>query len=80
MTGYRLRLFAKRASELGAAISLNKDTITSEILRNAVRKVQTDPSYLENIKKISNSFKEAGGYKQAIEEISKFKKEKGICN
>ena len=69
---------AARASELGAAISLNKDTITSEILKNAVRKVQTDLSYRENIKKISNSFKEAGGYKRAFEEISKFKKEKRI--
>jgi MGT family glycosyltransferase len=69
---------AARASELEAAISLDKDTITSEILKNAVRKVQTDPSYCENIKKISNSFKEAGGYKRALEEISKFKKEKRI--
>jgi len=69
---------AARASELEVAISLDKDTITSEILKNAVRKVQTDPSYCENIKKISNSFKEAGGYKRALEEISKFKKEKRI--
>jgi len=69
---------AARASELEAAISLDKDTITSEILKNAVRKVQIDPSYCENIKKISNSFKEAGGYKRALEEISKFKKEKRL--
>ena len=71
---------ADRSSELGAAITLNKDTVTPKILKEAVRKVQTDPSYLENIKKISNSFKEAGGYKRALEEIAKFKKEKGIWN
>lgn len=71
---------AERASELDAAISLDKNTITSEILRDAVEKVQTEPSYLENIKKISNSFKEAGGYKKAIEEILKFKVEKGISD
>jgi len=69
---------AARVSELGAAISLDKDKLTSEMLKNAVEKVLTEPSYLENIKRISNSFKEAGGYKKAIKEISKFKKEKGI--
>jgi len=69
---------AARVSELGAAISLDKDELTSEMLKNSVEKVQSDPSYLENIKKISNSFKEAGGYKKAIEEIFKFKQQKGI--
>lgn len=67
---------AKRAEELGAAISLDKDNLTPEILRNSVEKVLTNPSYLENIKKISNSFKEAGGYKMAVEEIFKLKREK----
>ena len=69
---------AARVSELGAAISLDKDELTSEMLKNSVEKVLKDPSYLENIKKISNSFKEAGGYKKAIEEISKFKQQNGI--
>lgn len=71
---------AARVSELGAAIYIDKDKITCEILRNAIEKVQEDPSYLENIKKISKSFKEAGGYKQAIEKIFKLKKEKGIVD
>jgi len=71
---------AGRASELGAAVSLDKNKLTSEMLKNAVEKVLTEPSYLENIKKISHSFKEAGGYKKAIEEIFKFKKAKGIFN
>ncbi|SMC18367.1 glycosyltransferase, MGT family [Clostridium acidisoli DSM 12555] len=69
---------AKRASELGAAISLDKDKLTPEILKNSVKKVLTDPSYINNIKKISSSFKLTGGYKKAVEEISKLKKEKGI--
>lgn len=71
---------AARASELGAAISLDKNKLTSELLKNAVDKVLTEPSYLKNIKNISHSFKEAGGYKKAIEEIFKFKKAKGIFN
>ncbi|EKQ57213.1 MULTISPECIES: macrolide family glycosyltransferase [unclassified Clostridium] len=67
---------AKRAEELGATISLDKDNITPEILRKSVEKVLTDPSYIENIKKISNSFKVSGGYKKAVEEIFRLKREK----
>ncbi|AHV98278.1 macrolide family glycosyltransferase [Paenibacillus sabinae] len=69
---------AGRSAELGAAISLDKDTITPELLRDSVEKVLDDPSYAENIKKISDSFKQAGGYKKAVEEIFKLKSEKGI--
>ncbi|PSM56634.1 glycosyl transferase [Clostridium diolis] len=67
---------AKRAEELGATISLDKDNINPEILRESVEKVLTDPSYLENMRKISDSFKESGGYKKAVEEIFKLKQEK----
>lgn len=71
-------LLAKRAEELGAAISLDAQTLTPELLRQSVEKVLTDPAYTGNIKKISDSFKEAGGYKKAVEEIFRLKKEKGI--
>lgn len=69
---------AARASELGAAISLDKDKLTPEILKAAVEKVQSDPNYLESIEKIGNSFREAGGYEYAAKEIFSFKKVKGI--
>lgn len=69
---------AARVSELGAAISLDKNTLTPEILRDAVAKVQTDPNYLQNIKKIGHSFREAGGYPYAVEKIFALKKAKGI--
>ncbi|MBC2574059.1 MGT family glycosyltransferase [Clostridium beijerinckii] len=67
---------AKRAEELGATISLDKDNINPEILRESVEKVLTDSSYLENMRKISDSFKESGGYKKAVEEIFKLKRDK----
>lgn len=60
---------AKRASELGAAISLDKDKLTAEILKTSIGKVLTDSNYVENIKKISDSFKESGGYEKAVEAI-----------
>ena len=71
---------AQRAEELGATISLDVNYLNHDVLRSAVEKVLNDPSYLENMKKISVSFKEAGGYKKAVEEIFKLKKEKGIIN
>ncbi|WP_010235140.1 macrolide family glycosyltransferase [Clostridium arbusti] len=69
---------AGRSAELGAAISLDKDKLTPEILKDSVEKVLTDPSYLENIKKISHSFRKAGGYKKAVEEIFKLKEERSV--
>lgn len=62
---------AKRASELGAAISLDKDKLTPEILKTSIEKVLTDSNYVKNIKKISDSFKESGGYEKAVEVIFK---------
>ncbi|WP_010237684.1 macrolide family glycosyltransferase [Clostridium arbusti] len=69
---------AGRASELGATISLDKYKLTPEILEDSVKKVLTDPSYLENIKNISSSFREAGGYKKAVEEILKLKEKNSV--
>ncbi|GIP23114.1 macrolide family glycosyltransferase [Paenibacillus sp. J22TS3] len=66
---------ARRAEELGAAIYLDAQTLTPE---NAIEQVMSDSSYLENMGKISDSFKSAGGYKKAVDEIFMMKKETGI--
>lgn len=64
---------ASRAANLGACITLDSANLTPEILRDSVNKVLEDPKYLENIKKINESFRECGGYKEAAEEILKLK-------
>lgn len=69
---------ASRAAELGAAISLDKDKVDYNIIKAAVKKVMTDSSYVKNLKKINESFKTAGGYKKAAEEIFKLKRERKI--
>jgi UDP:flavonoid glycosyltransferase YjiC (YdhE family) len=69
---------ANRAAELGATIVLDVNNLNAEILKNAVETVQTNPNFLENIKKISQSFVEAGGYKKAVEMIFALKKRKNI--
>ncbi len=71
-------LLAQRAEELGATISLDAQTLTSESLLAAVKRVTDDPSYLENMQKINQSFKEAGGYPKAVEAITEWKAMKGI--
>lgn len=69
---------ANRAQELGATIVLDIHNLTTGILKDAVQKVLTNPDYLQNINKISDSFIQAGGYEKAADEIFKLKKEKGI--
>lgn len=71
---------SNRAQELGATIVLDANTVTTAQLRDAVEKVQNDPSYRDNLKKISDSFIAAGGYDKAVEEIFELKKKKGITN
>ncbi|RDU23809.1 macrolide family glycosyltransferase [Anaerosacchariphilus polymeriproducens] len=60
---------ASRTEKLGACISLDKNNLTPGILRDSVNKVMTEPKYIENIKKINESFKKCGGYKRAVDEI-----------
>jgi UDP:flavonoid glycosyltransferase YjiC (YdhE family) len=64
-------LLARRAEDLGATIALDPETVTAQALRDAVEDVMWTPSYLENMQRISRSFREAGGYKKAVEEIKK---------
>ncbi|PZF71450.1 macrolide family glycosyltransferase [Taibaiella soli] len=68
----------RRAEELGATIALDANTITPELLRSAVEKVMNEDRYRESIHKISESFKNAGGYRMAVDEIFKLKHGKGI--
>nr|WP_199156715.1 macrolide family glycosyltransferase [Pedobacter sp. ASV2] len=71
---------ANRAQELGATIVLDAKNLNAETLKKSIETVLENPDYLKNIKKINNSFIEAGGYKRAVEEIFKLKKRKGISN
>ncbi|AIQ68936.1 glycosyl transferase [Paenibacillus graminis] len=68
---------AARAQDLGAAIALDVLTLTPQLLRASVKKVLADPGYREHIHQISKSFKEAGGYPKAVDEIFKLIEENG---
>ncbi|GFP77758.1 macrolide family glycosyltransferase [Clostridium fungisolvens] len=64
---------ASRVEDLGATIVLNKDKLSVQVLRASAEKIMCDSSYLNNIKKINNSFKQCGGYKEAVDSIFELK-------
>lgn len=72
-------LLAARAQALGATIVLDAETAGPKELRGAVETVMRDPAYLANIRKIDDSFREAGGYPRAVDEIFRLKRARGIA-
>ncbi|PEF51264.1 MULTISPECIES: macrolide family glycosyltransferase [Bacillus cereus group] len=64
---------AKRLTEVGAGIRLNRNELTSELLRETVKKVMDDVTFKENSRKVGESLRNAGGYQRAVEEIFKLK-------
>ena len=63
---------AERTAALGATIALDHNSLTPAMLQDAVEKVLRDPSYTVNMKKISDSFREAGGYPKALAYIREY--------
>ncbi|MED2760743.1 glycosyltransferase [Bacillus thuringiensis] len=64
---------AKRLIEVGAGITLNRNELTSELLRETVKKVMDDVTFKENSRKVGESLRNAGGYQRAVEEIFELK-------
>jgi len=62
-------LLAARARELGATVILDAEGVNAQELRMAVDQVVQMPEYLQNIRQINESFKAAGGYPKAVDEI-----------
>ncbi|MGG2066870.1 macrolide family glycosyltransferase [Bacillus sp. S14(2024)] len=68
-------IIANRLEELQAGYRLDPHELSMEKLKEAVQVVLSNPSYRENAKKVSKSFKEAGGEKKALLAIDKYLKE-----
>lgn len=68
-------IIANRLEELQAGYRLDPHELSMEKLKEAVQVVLSNPSYQENAKKVSKSFKEAGGEKKALLAIDKYLKE-----
>lgn len=71
-------VIARRVAELGAGIELKQGSLTAGELREASERVLSDPSILKACGEIGDSFRAAGGYRQAVEEIFAYKRSLGI--
>ncbi|WP_315068861.1 macrolide family glycosyltransferase [uncultured Clostridium sp.] len=63
---------ANRVVELGAGITIDKNKITPEMLKESVVKVLSDDNFKINSRKVGKSLREAGGYKKGVAEIIDF--------
>ncbi len=70
---------ASRACELGATIVLDHAGTTARQLADAVERVTTEPSYRAGIRAIADSFRAAGGYTKAADEVFALKKARGAA-
>jgi MGT family glycosyltransferase len=66
-------MIARQVWNVGAGVYLKKGKVTSQTMREAVRRVLADESYRLNSRRIGDLFREAGGAKRAVDEIFKFK-------
>lgn len=68
-------IVAARVEELKAGYRLDPQDVSRNKLKEAVQLVCSNPAYQENAKKVSKSFKEAGGLKVALAAIDQYLKE-----
>ncbi|MFL6629350.1 MAG: macrolide family glycosyltransferase [Burkholderiaceae bacterium] len=69
---------ASRAHELGATLVLDHATLTPQQLEQAIDRVTTEPSFRTGIHAIAESFRAAGGYPRAADEVFAWKRARGI--
>lgn len=63
---------AERVADLGLGLSLDKFSVTGEVLRDAVYRVLNEPSFRQEAAKMQAAIRESGGYTQAADEIIRF--------
>ncbi|CAN7672636.1 macrolide family glycosyltransferase [Paenibacillus sp. LjRoot56] len=71
-------MIAKQVESIGAGVTLQMLTLSTKQLKEAVDQVLSDSSFLTAVAKIRESFRESGGYRQAVDEIFAFKGHYGI--
>lgn len=66
-------LVAARVEELGAGLTLRPDDLQPARLRAAVDRVLGEPTFRAGARQIAESFRAAGGYRRAAEEILRWR-------
>ncbi|MDM5337340.1 glycosyltransferase [Fictibacillus enclensis] len=71
-------MVAQQVVNMGAGKKLQMEHLTAAQLHEAADAILNEPSFRLQVEKTSESFKKAGGYLQAVDEVFKFKIENGI--
>ncbi|GIO44417.1 macrolide family glycosyltransferase [Paenibacillus apis] len=66
-------LIAEQVVKLGAGIALRMQSLTAAELLQAANQVLAQSSFRESAERVGASFRQSGGYRQAADEILKFK-------
>lgn len=69
---------AQQVAKLGAGIQLTQEGLTAQNLREAAEQVLADASIKKACEQIGESFRAAGGYRRAVEEIFAYKSRSGM--
>src|SRR5450755_177345 len=64
---------AKRVEQSGAGLRLDRKKVTSALLSHTATKILTNSHFVQGSKKIGESFRQAGGYMRAADEVQLFK-------
>jgi len=67
------QLVAARVEELGAGLTLGTADAAPERLRALADRVLAEPRFRDGARKVAESFREAGGYKRAADEILRWR-------
>ncbi|EPZ51659.1 glycosyl transferase family 1 [Alicyclobacillus acidoterrestris ATCC 49025] len=73
-------VIARRVAEIGAGVYLNQDGLSADELRAVTERVLKDASIKKVCEEIGDSFRTAGGYERAVDEIFAFKRSRGIAD
>lgn len=73
-------IVARRVAEIGAGIHLNQESLTARDLREAAERVLQDAAIRKLSVEMGDSFRAAGGYHQAVEEIFAYKRSLGMTD
>ncbi|MGC7871981.1 macrolide family glycosyltransferase [Desulfosporosinus sp. SYSU MS00001] len=71
-------IVARRVAEIGAGIQLKQEGLTAEDLMETAERVLKNASFRKLCEEIGDSFRVAGGYHRAVEEIFAYKRNLGI--
>jgi MGT family glycosyltransferase len=69
---------ARQVERLNAGIKIERESLNSSVLAGISEKILTNSSFHKSSLNVGESFRQAGGFERAADEIFRFKKDKGL--